>query len=202
MWSRLPYLCQQPNDTLKCYAKDCSIVQDTRERSGPDCRDAQSNCEHVKCVQQQQMSPGPPTTIEEALFLDADLLTNLPIPANIAHELKCMVEKTPLLITRVSEGSFAIRVNEITQDQPLGILHVRLTKPTQSHSSGSTPAFYCPCHSFTQFSSRASGGPTTARLSRRCSHFYICLWAFASDKSWSEEFQYLLGSSKVWVFMV
>ena len=100
-----------------------------------------------------------------------------------------MVEKTPLF-TRVSEGSFAIRVNEITQDQPLGILHVRLTKPTQSHSSGSTPAFYCPCHSFTQFSSRASGGPKTARLSRRCSHFYIWLWAFASDKSLSEEFQY------------
>jgi len=88
------FVCQQPNDTLKCYAKDCSIVQDTRERSGPDCRDAQSNCEHLKCVQQQQMSPGPHTTIEEALFLD-DLLTNLPIPANIAHELKCMVEKTP-----------------------------------------------------------------------------------------------------------
>ena len=80
------FVCQQPNDTLKCYAKDCSIVQDTRERSGPDCRDAQSNCEHVKCVQQQQMSPGPPTTIEEALFLDVDLLTNLPIPANIGHE--------------------------------------------------------------------------------------------------------------------
>ena len=189
------FVSQQPTGILKCYAKDCGIVQDTRERSG---HNGQSTCEHVKCVQQQHMSVGPPTSIETTLSLDVDLLTTLPIPANVAHELKCMVEKTPSLITRVSEESFAIRVAEITQDQPLGIVHVRFSKPAhaQSQSSGSTQAFYCPCHTFTQFSRRSSGGPTTARLSRRCSHFYICLWAFASDTSLSKEFHYLLQSLK------
>ena len=97
------------------------------------------NSEHVKSVQQQMSDQA---IVEQPLFLNVDTLTTLPIPANVAHELKYMFEKTTTLIRRVSEGSFAIRLAEMSQDQPLGILHIRFTKPSQS------PVFYCPCHAY------------------------------------------------------
>ena len=180
------FVCQQSTGMWKCYAKDCSTVQDARSRSDPNSSAdvAQYICEHVKCVQQQMSDQ---TIVEHPLFLNVDVLTTLPIPADVAHELKCTSEKTTTLIRRVSEGSFAIRLPETSQEQPLGVLHIRFTKPSQS------PVFYCPCHSF---QSSNTSGPTTARLSRRCSHFYICLWAFASDKSLSEEFHHLLQALK------
>ena len=179
------FVCQQSTAMWKCYAKDCSTVQDARSRSysNSSAEDAQYVCEHVKCVQHQMSDQA---IVQQPLFLNVDALTTLPIPADVAHELKCMFEKTTTLIRRVSEGSFAIRLAEMSQDQPLGVLHIRFSKPSQS------PVFYCPCHAF----SSNTSGPTTARLSKRCIHFYICLWAFSCDKSLSEEFHYLLKALK------
>ena len=89
------------------------------------------------------------------------------------------VRKTTMLIRRVSQGSFAIRLTEMSQDQPLGVLHIsRLYIPNHLKAHSSTVdnnILCCPCHSF--FSHTLE--PTTARLSKRCVHFYICLWAFA-----------------------
>ena len=93
----------------------------------------------------------------------SSMLTYLP-PADVARELKCMFEKMTTLIRRVSVGSFAIRLAEMSQDQPLGVLHIYFTKPSQS------PVFYCPCHSFSSHTS----GPTTARLSKRCHQQHTC----------------------------
>ena len=94
-------------------------VHDPRSRSTNSSADAQYVCEHVKCVQQQMSDQA----IEQPLFLNVDVLTTLPIPADVARELKCMFEKMTTLIRRVSEGSIAIRLAEMLQDQPLGVLH-------------------------------------------------------------------------------
>ena len=52
--------------------------------------------------------------VEQPLFLNIDVFTTLPIPADVPHELKCMFEKTTTLIGRVLEGNFAIRLAEMS----------------------------------------------------------------------------------------
>ena len=57
------------------------------------------------------------------------------------------------------------------------------------------PTFHCPCATFRRFFSLTShsGGGTTPRLSKRCIHFYVCLWAFASNENLAREFSRYLS---------
>ena len=75
-----------------------------------------------------------------------------------------------------------------SQEHPLALLHVRFRK---CDTSEPRPTFYCPCHSFQRFSAQLTGPATTAKPSRRCLHFYICLWAFASKSCLAQEFSFL-----------
>ena len=131
----------------------------------------------------------------EQLSLDIDVLSNLPIPCSIRQELQVMKEEAPALVQRVSSDSFVVRNRECTQEHLLGLLHVRFRAQQLLPKSGCEPrpSFYCPCHTFQRFSSLLPGLATTPKLSRRCLHFYVCLWAFACNRSLRDEFSFYLS---------
>ena len=80
------FVCQQSTGMWKCYVKDCSTVQDASRSDTNSSAVAQYICEYVKCVQQQMSDQA---IVKHPLFVNVDVLTTLPIPADIAHELKC-----------------------------------------------------------------------------------------------------------------
>ena len=116
-----------------------------------------------------------------------------------------MKEQAPVLIQRVSGNSFLIRDRECSQERPLGLLHVRFRAPHEqplpdnceprptTTAPEPRPSFYCPCRTFQRFSSLLPGAATTPKLSRRCLHFYICLWAFACNSTLRDEFSFYLS---------
>lgn len=109
----------------------------------------------------------------------------LALPPTVMEELKRLHDQNSKLVMRVSADTFLVRA-EVSQQHQFGLIHVRLSN-TPSESS---PNFYCPCSSFARFPSQTahSGGGTTPRLSKRCIHLYICLWALASNVQLGTEY--------------
>ena len=167
------------------------------------------NCTHIEQIKDTTTGFGlgafPPVE------LSADLLHTLPFPPIVRDELQLAAQKlNGNLIRRVSEESFLVQNVKRTQEHQFGLMHVRLSK-TKGEPSGLT--FHCPCSTYKRcavhckctlndytmliacilsfrFSAQTApaGGGTTPRLSKRCSYFYLCLWAVASDEHLSKEF--------------
>ena len=193
---------EDSSSAWKCRAETCSVAQEGRLRSGTSINDAsQSNkqqpgsqlCRHIQCVQ-TEVAHEP---VETALYLDPQVLDTLPFPDKTRKTLLSMHGTGKAMILRVSEDTFAVRSGKTCQQHPPGILHVRVSKRLSLNGDTSDPtasglslppsqAIYCPCHS--HISRQGAGGPATARLSKRCIHLYLCLWAFASDKTLAKEF--------------
>ena len=112
----------------------------------------------------------------------------LPSPPPIMSELQQLHSSSTPIIQRVSDESFVICDKQQTQEHPLGILHVRFKKASHEPSSTSNQ-FHCPCHAFKRFLALRLGSSSTTKPSR-CIHFYICLWAFASNSTLSQEFSF------------
>lgn len=169
----------------KCYYESCRTAEETRLRSTPG---TDSYCEHISRVKQElRASPQPDDVESTHLELNPRLLDEMPFPATVRENLQRMNSRGANLIQRVSEESFLVRNPEMTQAHPLGLLHVRFSK--NKTPSSAPPTFFCPCTVFKRFSSAQSGGaPTTPRISKRCLHFYLCLWAFASNEKLSQEY--------------
>ena len=173
----------------KCFYKECNTAQDARERSASTSK-LECTCQHITTVQEELQWHD-----VEQLSLDTDVLSNLPIPRSIRRELQVMKEEAPALVQRVSSDSFVVRNRECTQEHLLGLLHVRFRAQQLLPKSGCEPrpSFYCPCHTFQRFSSLLPGPATTPKLFRRCLHFYVCLWAFACNRSLRDEFSFYLS---------
>lgn len=177
------------------------MVQEGRLRSGSSVNAELSNkqqpaaaCKHIQCVHAEL------ATQEPAESVDPHVLDTPPFPDKTREDLLSMHKDRGALILSVSENTFAVRSGKTIQQHPLGILHVRVScsEKVSRHGSGpgaptasrlslpSSQAIYCPCH--VHISRQAAGGPATARLSKRCIHLYLCLWAFTSDKTLAREF--------------
>jgi len=178
----------------KCHYDACKTVQESRMRSTT-CSDIQRNafsgeCEHVRKVQKESPLQ---QSLYHPLHVNTSILQSLPFPPSVKDELQAMGEEFSTgLIQRVSEETFLVRDVKRTQEHQFGVLHMRFPKPKLQKAGGpaAPPTFYCPCATFRRFSSLTShsGGGTTPRLSKRCIHFYVCLWAFASNKNLAREF--------------
>ncbi len=143
-----------------------------------------SYCDHVSTVKRE-------TQLTEPLPLDPAALCNLPIPPEAKAELEGLYSNSRNLIARVSQETFVVRQQCQSSLNPLDLIHVRVRmKDTRAHRS---PVFMCPCQEFKRFSSHFHGAPTTTKPSRRCIHFYLCLWAFASTNGLAEEFSFVNG---------
>ena len=156
---------------MSCYCQHIMNVKDGLDASVP--------LSHLGASMQQQCA--------RPLELNPHLLDEMTLPATVRENLRLMTSRGTNLIQRVSEETYLVRSVELTQAQPLGLLHVRFSKSKTLNSA--PPTFYCPCTAYKRLSSaQSSGAPTTPRISKRCLHFYLCLWAFASSDKLSEEY--------------
>ena len=83
-----------------------------------------------------------------------------------------LIEGHNPVIQRVSKNSFVVAITP-TSEAPLGLLHVRI---------GPNNVVQCTCHKYKRAISLA-GATTAPKLSKRCTHFYLFLWAALSDNS-------------------
>jgi len=184
----------------KCNYDACKTVQESRMRSTT-CSDVQrkafsGECEHVRKVQKESLLQ--PPSVCHPLHVNTSILQSLPFPPSVKEELQAMKgEFSTGLIQRVSEETFLVRDLKRTQEHQYGVLHMRFLKPKLQRAGDlpAPPTFHCPCATFRRFSSLTShsGGGTTPRLSKRCIHFYVCLWAFASNENLAREFSHYLS---------
>ena len=165
----------------RCLYKDCSTAQDARQRS----KSAGAvYCQHISSVREELSSDFEASKELAPVLGEASVIPELPFPPSIMSDLHNLKESASSLIERVSSESFAVRDKGCSQQQPLGLLHVRF------RNSEARPTFYCPCHTFQRFSAQLPGAGTTAKPSRRCLHFYVCLWAFACNSALAKEFSF------------
>ena len=128
-----------------------------------------STCQHVKEAQKSQHSS------TQDIHLCTSILSSFPFPQ--AEFEAYMIEGRTVLIQRVSNKSFVV-VSTPTSESPLGLLHIRIS---------STNNFQCTCHKYKRSTSLASA-LTASKLSKRCTHFYLYLWAVLSHESLKREF--------------
>ena len=183
------------NGSPECHHDNCKTAQDARLRSLSEAASVSNGmvafqCEHIQHVQRLQSSL---VACEDSpLHLNPEVLKKLPFPLAIQQSLQSKSQQTMNLIQRVSDETFAVGVEQ-TQEHQLGLLHVRFGK-AKSTTPATLPTFYCPCTAYKRYSSVHSvGGGTTPKVSKRCLHFYLCLWAFASAEDPSKEFSTFLA---------
>lgn len=185
-------------DTTKgkwiCFNKKCLPSYIVRSRS----KLSQSvDCEHIRLVKLEH-GENIETECQTQAELNQAKLDTLPIPLRYKTEIRSLLKQSPYIIQRVSSESFAVRDSHESQEHPLGLLHVQLQRAKQirqeQHQSVQKP-FYCPCSAFHQYHSQIAGPSSISKPSRRCVHFYICLWAVASDESIQQEFPFVFSDS-------
>lgn len=162
-----------------------------------------TSCQHISSVH-KDLRNCRETTSQNQLSPKVSLLPDLPIPPSVKNDLQKLADEALVPLQRVSKESFVIRDLEQSQEHPLGLLHVWFWKtsaePHPLSDSGETCVlfasytFYCPCNVFKRYSSSFPGPAMTPKPSRRCIHFYTCLWAFASDSNLAKEFSFFLQS--------
>ena len=120
------------------------------------------------------------------LELKLDTLSSFPFPTSVKQTLEEMVACSeniqPAVIQRVSEKSFVIRTPKMSFQTPLKLLHVRFDSQNK---------FHCQCSQFKK-TQHLSSAPTAPKLSKRCIHLYISMWAFLSCQSLQQEFSMYL----------
>ena len=177
-----------------CFNTKCLPSRIVRSRS----KLSQSvDCEHIPLVKLEH-GESVETDCQTQAELNQAKLDELPIPLRYKTEIRSLLKQSPYIIQRVSSESFAVRDNHESQEHPLGLLHVQLQRAKQirqeQHQSVQKP-FYCPCSAFHQYHSQIAGPSSISKPSRRCVHFYICLWAVASDESIHHEFPFAFSDA-------
>lgn len=160
----------------KCHFSDCALAQDCRQRSNN--TSVTVLCEHIrKAINSQSDS--------EALVMSESALTDAPFPPNVKAEFEArIINGTTALVQQVSRASFVV-VTDVSSDAPLGLLHIRT-----SHNR----VFQCTCHLFKRNIKLASV-TTAPKLSKRCRHFCVFLWAIFSNESLKKEYSQSLQIS-------
>ena len=168
----------ETNGTWKCFYKGCHAAQNVRQRS----LDI-NTCEHISAVQREH------TTCESSpahMNLSIPAQDKVAVPHRYQKPMLKLFEETPCLVQRVSEDTFVVRDSIETQEHPLKLLHVRFNR--SKHQT----LFHCPC---SEYQRSMSGAAVTAKLTRRCIHLYLCLWAIKSNPDTARDFPSIFASS-------
>ena len=105
-------------------------------------------------------------------------MNSLPVPPAVRAEFEAyLIESRTQVIQRVSKKSFVV-VTSPSAEAPFGLLHIR---------TGPNNNIQCTCHKYKRATSLASA-TTAPKLSKRCTHFYLFLWATLSNESLMKEF--------------
>lgn len=111
------------------------------------------------------------------------MLQKAPFPPTVLAEFEAhLINGRTALAQRVSNRSFVI-VTTPTSEAPFGLLHIRVN---------SANTFQCTCNKYKRVVSLA-GATTAPKLSKRCTHFYLFLWAILSHESLQKEFSLSFG---------
>ena len=149
------------------------LAQDGRDRSGLDMMHTGSTCQHVKIAQKSQSS----MCGTQDISLSGSVLKSAPFLPSVQAEFEAhLINGRTSLIQRVSNKSFVIATTP--SESPFGLLHARI---------GPRNNFQCTCHKFKRGTSLASS-TTAPKLSKRCTHYYLFLWALLSNESLKNEF--------------
>ena len=159
--------------TWKCYYKGCLAAQHVRERSSGD-----HICKHISTVKMEHIS----CTLSPHMDLCTATLEKLAVPLRDREDMLKLLSDNPCLVQQVSENTFVVRDSCESQQHPLGLLHVRLSKQQ---------LFFCPCSDHQR---STSGSAITAKPTRRCIHFYLCFWAITCNPQVAAEFPSLITS--------
>lgn len=144
-----------------CHYEECSEAFQARERSVGEMNEVE--CVHTSAAKAHGTSKVGFT------YLSFDILETIPFPPDVLANFKKYAESGDLskFVYRVSEHNFVIR----EEAADLGALHVRIDK--KKH-------FFCTCSKFKRMTSLC-GATTAPKVSKRCFHIYLCLWAVFSD---------------------
>ena len=122
-------------------------------------------------------------TTAQGINLSRSILQKAPFPPTVLAEFEAhLINGHTALAQRVSNKSFVI-VTTPTSEAPFGLLHIRV-------SSANT--FQCTCNKYKRVGSLA-GATTAPKLSKRCIHFYLFLWAILSHEGLQKEFSLSFG---------
>ena len=157
-----------------CHFNECALAYDGRRRSYPDTNQASIVCQHIKEAQNSQCS----RECAQNIHLSSSVLNSLPVPPAVRAEFEAyLIESRTQVIQRVSKKSFVV-VTSPSAEAPFGLLHIR---------TGPNNNIQCTCHKYKRATSLASA-TTAPKLSKRCTHFYLFLWATLSNESLKKEF--------------
>ena len=131
-------------------------------------------CSHIKVAMQSSSQSLP-------LELKVETLSTFPFPTSVQQTLKEMARSHSAIIQRVSEKSFVIRTVTKSFQTPLKLLHVRFDSENN---------FHCQCSQ--SKAQNLSSATTAPKLTKRCIHLYICMWAFLSRENLQQEFSMYL----------
>ena len=148
-----------------------------------------AQCEHIQLVQKER---GHSFNDGDPIQLEPSKLEDLAIPLRYKSQMLSLYQQCPHLVQKVASETFAIRCSQESQEYPLGLVHVHLQRRV---TAGPTPQkyhnpFHCPCNSFRQYTRHFPGSSSTAKPSPRCIHFYLCIWAVASDIQLQQDFPF------------
>lgn len=164
-----------------CFHAECKEAAQGGARSSSESPDMK--CTHISLA--IEASSHFNDVRQRSTNLSSTVLQDVPFPPNILAEFKSHVTNDNLdkIIHQVSDQCFVVQTTP-TSEAPLGLLHVRVNKNKK---------FHCTCNKFKHMSSLC-GGTTALKVSKRCFHIYICLWAVFSDPSMKDEFSLCLFS--------
>ena len=157
----------------QCHYTDCKVASDGRERSYSEAELLNFECSHIQSAKSTSKIGNQKSTVT----LLPNVLSHAPFPPAIIAEFKGF-ESTNKLIHHISEHSFVVQTAP-NAEAPLGLLHIRIDTKKK---------FHCSCSKFKRMTA-LSGAPTAPKVSKRCVHVYICLWAILSSDSLKNELQ-------------
>lgn len=168
------FVSRAPTGEWKCHNDSYVEVAQGRARSSS----CNFTCTHIVAAMEESACSNQIYT-----SLSEQVLQSVPFPPSVTTNFEQHVSSGNLdkIIQRVSDHCFVVQT-EPTSEAPLGLLHVRVDKKKQ---------FHCSCSKFRRMTSFCEA-TTAPKLSKRCVHIYICLWAVFSCEKMKEEFSLCL----------
>ena len=109
----------------QCFFKECIYAREVRERS----EDTDFCCYHIE---QAKLEQGESNVLNaeqnDHITVDIGTLEKAAFPPSVKKELTSLHNKSVSIISRVSDETFVVWNCTRSQEHPLGLLHVRMTK--------------------------------------------------------------------------
>lgn len=124
------------------------------------------------------------------VLLSESALESFPFPPSVRMHFQ-ELGRPHATIQRVSHTSFVARTQEKSFQHPLQLFHIRMDGQSK---------ILCQCSDY-KSTSAISAVHTSLRLSKRCIHFYYCLWALLSSPTMQSKFSLQLQHATGKMFM-